>query len=189
MTKSKKAGEICLCSASESRALLLEKFGIGFVQKAVAFDEDQIRARSAREFVYLASKGKMQAAVEQYGLEKPLLCADSVVATADGEMLRKAKEREEARRILEIQSGSQISILSTLHYRTNALLFIDTSATYYEFAPFDPDDLEAYLDSGEWQGKAGACMVEGFCKKYIRSVKGLESTAMGLQVEKLLPWL
>jgi len=32
-------------------------------------------------------------------------------------------------------------------------------------------------------------MVEGFCKKYIKSVQGYESTAMGLSVEKLLPWL
>jgi septum formation protein len=32
-------------------------------------------------------------------------------------------------------------------------------------------------------------MVEGFCKKYILEVDGLESTAMGLQVEVLLPWL
>ena len=50
-------------------------------------------------------------------------------------------------------------------------------------------DLERYLESGLWQGKAGGCMVEGFCKKYIKSVDGYESTAMGLQVESLLPWI
>lgn len=32
-------------------------------------------------------------------------------------------------------------------------------------------------------------MVEGFCKPYIQSVKGLESTAMGLSIEKLIPFL
>ena len=32
-------------------------------------------------------------------------------------------------------------------------------------------------------------MVEGFCKKYIKSVKGKESTAMGLSVENLLAFL
>jgi septum formation protein len=187
--KSEEFERLYLCSASESRALLLKKFDIPFLQKAVDFDEEQIETQSAREFVYLASKGKMQAAVEEYGLERPLLCADSVVAAEDGTILRKAKDREDARRILEIQSGSKISIVSCLHYRREGLLFIDTSATYYDFAPFDPDDLDAYLESGLWRGKAGGCMVEGFCKKYIRHVEGLESTAMGLQVEKLLPWL
>ena len=51
------------------------------------------------------------------------------------------------------------------------------------------DDLERYLDSGEWQGKAGACMVESFCRRYIKEVRGYESTAMGLSVEVLKPFL
>jgi septum formation protein len=40
-----------------------------------------------------------------------------------------------------------------------------------------------------WKDKAGACMVEGFCKKYIKSQIGLTSTAMGLSIEKLIPYL
>ncbi|HHO65025.1 MAG TPA: septum formation inhibitor Maf, partial [Epsilonproteobacteria bacterium] len=85
--------------------------------------------------------------------------------------------------------GNKISIVSALHYKSKEHLFVDLSATHYRFAPFDEDDLEAYLQSGEWQGKAGGCMVEGFCKKYIQTVKGYESTAMGLSVEILLPWI
>lgn len=180
---------IHLASNSESRALLLNQFGIDFIQKAPEFDEEQISTTIAKDFVYMASKGKMEAAVKAFGLEIPLLCADSVVAAADGTILRKAKDREDARRILNLQSGSTISIISGVHYRSRELLFIDVSATHYRFDPFEEDDLEAYLQSGLWQGKAGACMVEGFCKKYIRSVEGYESTAMGLQVEVLLPWL
>ncbi len=180
---------IYLCSQSESRATLLKHFGISFEQKSVHFDEEQITSSVAKDFVYTASKGKMEAAVREFGLEVPLLCADSVIMATDGSILRKAKDREDARRILKIQSGSEISIVSSVHYRSKELLLVDTSATRYHFADFDEEDLEAYLKSGLWQGKAGACMVEGFCKKYIRSVEGYESTAMGLQVEVLLPWL
>jgi len=180
---------IHLCSNSQSRALLLKQFGIDFIQKAPEYDEEQITTTIAKDFVYTASKGKMEAAVKEFGLELPLLCADSVIMAADGTILRKAKDMEDARRILGIQSGSTISIVSSLHYRTKELLLVDTSATHYRFAPFEADDLEAYLQSGLWKGKAGGCMVEGFCKKYIRSVDGYESTAMGLQVEVLLPWL
>jgi septum formation protein len=180
---------IYLASNSESRALLLKKFGIGFIQGSPEFDEEQITTTVAKDFVYLASKGKMEAAVKEFGLEMPLLCADSVIMAADGSILRKAKDVEDARRILKIQSGSTISIVSSMHYRTRELLLVDTSATHYHFTPFEEKDLEAYLESGLWKGKAGGCMVEGFCKKYIRSVEGYESTAMGLQVEILLPWL
>jgi septum formation protein len=181
--------KICLCSSSESRALLLKNFGIDFVQRSVDYDEEQITTPIAKDFVYAASKGKLDAAVRQFGLEIPLLCADTVIAAADGTILRKAKNVEDARRILNIQSGSTISIISSVHYRSKSLAFSDISVTHYHFSNFEEADLERYLESGLWQGKAGGCMVEGFCKKYIRSVDGYESTAMGLQVETLLPWI
>ena len=180
---------IHLASNSESRALLLKNFGIDFIQKYPQDDEEQIRTTVAKDFVYIASKGKMDAAIKAFGLEIPLLCADTVIAASDGTILRKPKNREDARRILNIQSGSTISIISSLHYKSKNLAFSDISATYYHFAKFEEDDLEAYLESGLWQGKAGGCMVEGFCKKYILSVDGYESTAMGLQLECLLPWV
>jgi septum formation protein len=168
---------------------LLEKFGLPFIQKHVDFDEEQITASIAKDFVYAASKGKLEAAQRAYGLALPLLCADTVIAAADGTILRKARDREDARRLLSLQSGSTISIISSVHFKSKGLLFTDISATQYAFAAFEPEDLEQYLESGLWQGKAGSCMVEGFCKKYIKSVHGRESTAMGLQVESLLPWL
>ncbi len=182
-------GTICLCSASPSRALLLRKFGVDFVQKSTEYDEEQITTPVAKDFVYTASRGKLDAAVRQFGLDVPLLCADTVIAAADGTILRKPKDVEDARRILTIQSGSTISIISSLHYKSRSLAFSDISATHYHFSTFEEEELERYLESGLWQGKAGGCMVEGFCKKYIRSVEGLESTAMGLQVEYLLPWI
>jgi len=181
--------KICLCSQSESRALLLRNFDVDFVQKSVAYDEEQIRTTVAKDFVYTASKGKLEAAVKEFGLDIPLLCADTVIAAADGSILRKAKDIEDARRILNIQSGSTISIISSLHYKSKTLAFSNISATHYHFSKFKEDDLEVYLESGLWKGKAGGCMVEGFCKKYIKSVNGYESTAMGLQVEVLLPWI
>lgn len=181
--------KICLCSSSPTRALLLHQFGIDFIQKSPSYDEEQIVATGAKDFVYMASKGKMEAAIKEFGLQTPLLCADTVIATSDGTILRKPRSIEDARRILEIQSGSVIFIVSSLHFKSKKLLFSDTSATQYYFNSFDNMDMEAYLQSGLWQGKAGGCMVEGFCKKYIKRVKGLESTAMGLQVEKLLPWI
>ncbi|EIF50328.1 septum formation inhibitor Maf [Sulfurovum sp. AR] len=180
---------IYLCSSSESRALLLNNFGIDFIQMSVAYDEEQITTSIAKDFVYTASKGKLNAAIRAFGVETPLLCADTVIAASDGTILRKPKNREDARRILNIQSGSTISIISSAHYKSKRLAFSDISATHYHFSRFEEEDLESYLESGLWQGKAGGCMVEGFCKKYIQSVDGYESTAMGLQVETLLPWI
>ena len=180
---------IYLCSSSTSRATLLDRFEIEYKQVTPDYDEDRITTTVAREFVYQASKGKMEASIREFGIETPLLCADSVISTQSGKILRKARDVDEARELLLAQSGSKISIISSLHYKSKELLFSDISATHYSFAPFDSKDLDRYLESGEWRGKAGGCMVEGFCKRYISSSVGFESTAMGLQVEKLIPWL
>jgi septum formation protein len=181
--------KIRLCSNSPTRAKLLKKFGVDFIQSRVDFNEDLIKANLPRAYVYLVAKGKFKKALETYGLEIPILVADTVVASKNGEILRKAKDVNEAREILLKQSGSEISIITAMIFKKSGLEFVDVSATKYFFEKFDKNDLESYLKSNLWQGKAGACMVEGFCKKYIKKVEGLESNAMGLAVEKLIPWL
>jgi len=181
--------QLRLASASQSRALLLAQAGIGFVQTPLDYDEEQITASSPKNFVYQATVGKYEAGMRAFGIEAyPLLVADSVV-TSQGQILRKARCLDDARNILMTQSGSVTSIITCMIYHSPRLKLIDISATDYLFDAFDPDDLERYLASGEWRGKAGACMVEGFCKPYIRSVRGNESTAMGLNVEALKPFL
>jgi len=180
---------IHLASNSQSRALLLNKFNIPFKQKAPHYDEELIETNNAKDFAYIASKGKLEAAIKEFGLETPLLTADSVILSAHGELLRKPKNIDDAKHILELQSGSTMAIISAMHYKSKTFYLSDVSATYYNFETFETKDLEAYLESNLWDGKAGGCMVEGFCKKYIKSVQGYESTAMGLSVETLLPWL
>jgi len=176
---------IRLCSSSQTRAMLLEKAGIDFIQESVDFDEESIVASSPKNFVYQATLGKYEANLKAFGYEDyPLLVADTVV-TSQGHILRKAKCKDDARNILMTQSGNITSIITCMIYQSPKKKIIDISQTDYLFAAFDQEDLERYLESGEWRGKAGACMVEGFCKPYIQEVRGFESTAMGLCVEVL----
>ena len=177
--------QIRLCSQSESRASILRHAGINFIQSPVDYDEEQITANSPKNFVYQATVGKYQAALKAFDYsEMPLLVSDTVV-TSQGKILRKARSLEDARAILKTQSGNITSIITCMIYKSDKLELLDISSTDYIFDTFDEEDLEAYLASGEWQGKAGGCMVEGFCKPYIREVKGYESCAMGLSVEVL----
>ena len=180
---------IRLASSSQTRAMLLSKVGIEFIQESCDFDEDTIVATSPKNFVYQATMGKYEANFKAFGVEEyPLLVADTVV-TSQGKILRKAKSVDDARNILMTQSGSVTSIVTCMVYQTPRLKLIDISQTDYIFDNFDLVALQEYLDSGEWRGKAGACMVEGFCKSYIKDVRGFESTAMGLNTDILKIWL
>ena len=180
---------IRLASSSQTRAMLLKKACIEFIQEAKDFDEDSIIANSPKNFVYQATLGKYKANLKAFGFEEyPLLVADTVV-TSQNKILRKAKNVEEARDILLTQSGSITSIVTCMIYHSKEQKIIDISQTDYIFDEFDLKDLESYLKSNEWMGKAGACMVEGFCKPYIKEVRGFESTAMGLSIENLISFI
>ena len=176
---------IRLASGSPTRTMLLLEAGIEFIQEAKDFNEDTIVASSPKNFVYQATLGKYEVNLQEFGFEDyPILVADTVV-TAQGQILRKAKCVDDARNILMTQSGNITSIVTCMIYHSKKKKIIDISQTDYIFDEFNLDDLDAYLESGEWRGKAGACMVEGFCKPYIKEVKGFESTAMGLSIEVL----
>ena len=180
---------IRLGSNSKTRALILSEKGIEFIQQGGNFDEEQITTTNPTKFVDIATTGKFDELYTKYGCEDmPLLVADTVV-TANDELLRKAKDKDDARRMLELQSGNEVTIITCMIFKSKDTYIKDISKTTYHFEQFNDIHLNEYINSGECMGKAGAIMVEGFCKPYIKSVDGYESTAMGLCVEKLLPYL
>ena len=179
---------LILASSSPTRANILRDFNIEFIQKGINFDEDSLKYTTPKEFVYYATVGKFDVAIKKFGIDTPLLVADTVVSV-DNLILRKAKNRDEAKEILKLQSGNRVFIITCMIYKSKEIEFLDLSTTNYLFDKFNDKEIENYLNSNEWVGKAGACMVEGFCKKYIKSVVGLESTAKGLSIRKLLPFL
>ena len=180
---------IRLGSNSPTRALILNNANINFIQNGGTFDEDSIKTTNPKSFCYEATKGKFEELYKKYGVKQmPLLVADSVV-TSNGLLLRKAKNKDDARRMLEIQSGNKTSVITCMIYKSQEKEIIDISITTYLFEKFNQNHMNEYINSGECFGKAGAIMVEGFCKPYIKSVQGYESTAMGLCVEKLKAYI
>ena len=177
-----------LASSSPTRAKILKDRGVEFTQVGCGFDEESVVAKTPVDFVYKATMGKFERSKNNYGLDTPIICADTVV-TAHGEILRKPKNIDDARDILLKQSGNSVGIITCSVYASNVITFIDLSITEYFFKEFDTVALDNYLASNEWDGKAGGCMVEGFCKKYIQKQVGLESCAMGLTIEKLLAFI
>ncbi len=180
---------IRLGSNSPTRALILKNFGIDFIQNGGSFDEDSIKTTDPKSFCYEATRGKFDELYKKYGVDDiPLLVADSVV-TANNKLLRKAKDEDDAREMLELQSGNETSVITCMIYKSKEKELIDISITTYEFDKFDEQHMNEYIKSGECFGKAGAIMVEGFCKPYIKNVKGFESTAMGLCAQKLIAFM
>lgn len=137
---------IILGSNSETRANILRENNIEFIQKGCSFHEDSIDTLSPKSFVLKATQGKLKDCVKNNGLDIPILVADTVV-TAHGKILRKAKNREDAKNILLSQSGSKVSIITAMILKSNSFEFIDISSTNYIFDKFEDEDLENFLNS------------------------------------------
>lgn len=179
---------LILASSSQTRANILKNNNIEFIQKETDFDEDSVQISNPIQFVYKIAQGKKTSYLQKYKDDLPFLVADTVVVV-DNAILQKAKDKNDARVMLELQSNHEVKILTCMIYKSTFFEFTDISQTKYVFDKFKQSELEKYLESNEWIGKAGACMVEGFCKPYIKNVVGLQSTAMGLSIEKLIPFL
>ena len=104
-------------------------------------------------------------------------------------LLRKAKTPTQARIMLELQSGNPISIITAVVYQSHKGFFCNIDCAEFLLDEFCQDDIECYVKSSLWQGSVGCVKVEGFHKGYILSQKGLESCALGLGFERILPFL
>ncbi|MCV6607516.1 MAG: Maf family protein, partial [Campylobacterales bacterium] len=123
---------VILGSSSPTRAMMLERAGLEFEQRSPNFDEDTINEENPKTFAYLAAKGKMEASIKEFGPDKTIICADSLVGVGDLK-LGKAKTEEEAREKLALQSGNEVYIVSCTLLHTPKLDLIDVSKTTYKF--------------------------------------------------------
>lgn len=180
---------ITLASSSVTRAKILEENGIEFSQISFDFDESGVdKNSSAANYVQKVAQSKKEQFFKKYPDFKNVLFADSAVVCED-KILGKANDEKEALYMLNLQSGNIAKIITAMIFVGENFELMSVSSTTYKFSKFDEHDLKQYLKSGEWRGKAGAMMVEGFNKKYITEKIGFESTARGLNFELLKAFL
>lgn len=171
---------LVLASASPRRLELLARLGL--VPMAVDpadIDETPLKAERPEPHVArLASEKAAAVAVRHPGAV--ILAADTLVA-AGNRILPKAEDEGTARTCLKLLSGRRHRVLT-------ALTVIDASGvsrhrlqrSTVAVAPLSPALIEAYIESGEWQGKAGGYAIQGRFEAHVRWIEGSFSGIMGL---------
>ena len=126
------------------------------------------------------AKGEAVAATVADGL---ILACDTV-AEIDGRILGKPADRADARRMLEALSDREHRVVSgvCLWQRPGGAPMLADAESILIMDRLTADFLDWYLDSGLWQGKAGAC---GFQDERLplRLVSGSPSNVVGLPLE------
>ena len=188
---------IYLASQSPRRQELLKQMGIRYEMLAPNSGEDSesietpLLHEKARAYVERVTLAKSTAALARWqksGLAwAPILCADTTVSlpgNSEGEILGKPTDVTDAARILNMLSGKTHEVLTavalTIDPSKQALCLIQVSRVH--FAKLSPEQIAAYIASGEPFGKAGAYGIQGLGGAFIPSIEGSYSGIMGLPI-------
>ena len=172
------APRLILASASPRRRELLARLGL--TPDAIApadIDETPFRAELPRDYAKRMAREKALAAASD---EAHVLAGDTVVA-AGRRILPKAEDEATARRCLELLSGRRHTVLSAIALRApDGTLREKLSETAVKFKRLSAEEIDAYIASGEWDGKAGGYAIQGAAEGLVSWLQGSHSGVVGL---------
>ena len=179
---------IVLASASPRRRELLASLGVPLRLCPMDIDESVADHEHVSERVRTLARLKAQAAGRSLQADdgaRWILGADTLVAL-DERVYGKPADRDDARRMLSELAGrthmvhSGLALLDRLNDSAHTVL----SSTSVSFAPLSPLERDRYLDSGEWQGAAGAYRIQEGAALFIERVEGSFSGVVGLPLRE-----
>ena len=177
--------QLILASQSPRRKHLLADAGI-FADHVIAADIDETPIKNERpaDYVLRMAHQKADAVANRLGGQF-VLSADTAVICGQ-RILPKAETAEEARRCLQLLSGRSHRVYGGIClYLPDGRWRTKLSVSRVKFRPLSPSDMHAYLQSGEWQGKAGGYAIQGRASLYVRQITGSYSNIVGLDMHKV----
>lgn len=177
---------LILASASPRRKDLLAQIGVTpDLVSSVDTDESLLPGESPREAVERLAHGKAEAAkVLRRSGDDLILTADTIVACGR-RILGKPVDEKDARRMLELLSGRRHQVLSSICLvAPDDTITARTVVTRVSFKRLSKEEFDAYIASGEWEGKAGAYAIQGRAGIFVRGLEGSYSNVVGLPLHE-----
>ena len=192
MALTKDFPEFVLASASPRRRELLEQAGYRFRVVPPPLSEPSAALlrlhppQLAESLAYFKAR-----AVQPLAPSELILAADTIVAVG-ARIIGKPRDEQDAREILKTLSSTRHSVITGLavllpHNRCGAPgpqeRFMASDETCVTMRPMSPEDIEQYIQSGEWRDKAGAYAIQETGDHFITKLEGSFSNVVGLPLE------
>jgi septum formation protein len=181
---------LVLASSSPRRRDLLAEAGVAFRVVEPTLAEPAPSGLSSPVAVAEALAYFKARSVQQRCPHEVVLGADTVVARG-GQVYGKPANADDARRMLRELSHERHAVITGV-----ALLdgqsegrWIASETTWVTMTPMGADQIEAYIATGEWEGKAGAYAIQETADRYVERLDGSFSNVVGLPVELVLRML
>ncbi|MGI3900546.1 MAG: Maf-like protein [Janthinobacterium lividum] len=189
------APRLILASASPRRLALLQQVGIEpHTLLPADVDETPERAELPRVLAARLAATKAEVAqalcAEREDLGPCFILAADTVVSVGRRILPKCETRDEAEACLRLLSGrahrvyTGVTLLTPRGGRRHRLV-----ETRLRFKRLSANELDAYLDAGEWNGKAGGYAVQGLAATFVVQLVGSYSGVVGLPLYETLALL
>ena len=176
---------LTLASTSPQRRAILDQLRIPFGVAAPDYVEDDPPDADPDELVRGHAEGKARS-VHTAGC---LTLGVDTTVVLDGRVYAKAAGRDEARRMLRALSGRTHTVVSGICLLGPEVVAVEVASTDVTFRPLSPELIEAYVESGEWEGRAGAYAIQGLGGRLVARIDGDYLNVVGLPGALLLSLL
>ncbi|ETA80962.1 Maf family protein [Youngiibacter fragilis] len=178
-----------LASASERRQELLRRILPEYEITVSSFDESLVPYKGDESaYVIELSRSKSHSVRDLYmNSEDVLIIGSDTIVSLDGTIYGKPIDREAASLMIRSMSGKWHSVYSGISV-TSADGSTDSSfsvRTDVKFMKMTDAEMEEYLDTLDWVGKAGGYGIQGESSKYIEEIRGDYYNVMGLPLNAL----
>lgn len=178
--------KVILASSSPRRKELFDKYEINylidFVETEEVLDENLTLFKRLENIAYQ----KAIPLKDKYP-NQTIVSADTMVCYKN-KMLGKPKDINEAREMLEMLSGKTHSVVSAVCILNEEVItFSDETLVY--FKELSKQDIEEYLATNEWKGKAGAYAIQGIASKFVDKIAGDLENVIGMPMYKVIKYL
>jgi septum formation protein len=174
-----------LASKSPRRRELLARLGID--PRLLDIDIPEVRqpGEAAFDYVRRVSREKAGAGLLAVaGVEHALVLAADTEVVLDDEVFGKPADAEDAARMLSRLSGRTHQVISVVWLMSAGREAQAVSVSDVTFAALTPAQLDGYVATREWEGKAGAYAIQGRAEAFVTRLDGSHSGVMGLPVHE-----
>lgn len=169
---------LTLASSSPQRRAILEQLGLEF---SVVKPDAQERTEGEAQELVLAN-----AVAKARSVEGALVLAVDTAVELDGRVLGKPGDEAEARSFLRLLEGRMHRVWSGLVLVRDGDERLGTSVTNVRFRALSPRDIDWYVSTGEWRGRAGAYAIQERGAALVDRIEGDYSNVVGLPVARLV---
>jgi septum formation protein len=183
------SAQLILASASPRRRDLLGQIGLrpdAIIEPNI--DETPKKAELPRALSLRLAEAKARAVAHQRGVNAPpafILAADTVVGCGR-RVLPKAEDVAQARACLTLLSGRRHQVHSSFALISpDGRRVLRCVSSRVQFKRLTQQEIETYLASGEWHGKAGGYAIQGLAAALISHIEGSYSAIVGLPLHEV----